>query len=117
MNKKEYSQRWRDKNPEHDKEYCKTEKGQERIKRARKKKRERFLEIKRQYVCEVCGERDPVVLEFHHIDPTIKEANVATASGWSLERLKKEIAKCCALCANCHRKLHFYGEEKWHTIY
>ena len=26
---------------------------------------------------------------------------------WGLEKLKREIAKCILLCANCHTKLHY----------
>jgi len=111
MNDRKYSQKWRDNHKEYDKKYRKTGKGLEGVKRQREKKRERYLEIKRQYSCEICGEKDPVCLEFHHVDPKTKEAAIAVAAGWGLERLKREIAKCRPLCANCHRKLHFYGEE------
>jgi hypothetical protein len=58
--------------------------------------------------CAVCGEGDPVCLEFHHRNPAEKQEDVARAvrAGWSLQRLESEVAKCVVLCANCHRKLH-----------
>lgn len=44
------------------------------------------------------------VMQFDHLDPNTKVANVATmvSQGASIERLKKEIAKCELVCANCH---------------
>jgi hypothetical protein len=58
--------------------------------------------------CNVCGENDVVLLDFHHIDPTTKDITIANAvrSQWTIERIKIEISKCIVLCANCHRKLH-----------
>jgi len=55
--------------------------------------------------CKVCGEKEPVVLDCHHL----RDKDQAIALGmraWSLKRLKTELRKCVILCANCHRKLH-----------
>jgi hypothetical protein len=53
-----------------------------------------------------CGEADPVVLEFHHTDPKIKEATVSgllrLLRPWPL--ILREIEKCEVLCANCHKR-------------
>ena len=70
--------------------------------------KERFNKIKQELSCEICGESCLCCLDFHHKDPTQKELNLAQAVniGWSIERIKKEIAKCTVLCANCHRKVH-----------
>ena len=94
------------------KEYRKTKKGKKALKQVALNRRERYLELKRQYSCEICGESDPACIDFHHRDPKTKERDISNAATqWCLERLKKELGKCSALCANCHRKLHFYKEE------
>lgn len=56
-----------------------------------------------------CGEDHPACLEFHHRDQSKKTMMVSTmvADGWSIERIKKEIALCDVLCSNCHRKYHY----------
>src|ERR1700722_18823321 len=58
--------------------------------------------------CELCPESESCCLDFHHKDPEQKDLAVAEAvrNGWSIKRLKTEIAKCAVLCANCHRKVH-----------
>jgi hypothetical protein len=64
-------------------------------------------EIKRDTGCVVCGEREPVCIDFHHIDPATKTAGVAKLlrDNRSLEMILEEIRKCIAVCANCHRKI------------
>ena len=65
-------------------------------------------EIKKKYGCSFCDEREPCVLDFHHVDPNTKEMSVsALASNKSKERLVNEINRCAVVCSNCHRKLHF----------
>jgi hypothetical protein len=56
-----------------------------------------------------CHEDHPATLDFHHKDPSTKEANVAhmITRGWSINRVKEELRKCRVLCSNCHRKLHW----------
>ena len=65
-------------------------------------------EIKQNSGCALCGEREVVCLQFHHVRRGNKNASVAETGklGWSLEMVKKEIKKCVVLCANCHLKLH-----------
>ena len=64
-----------------------------------------FLEDK---CCVVCGESDNIVLEFHHRDPSLKEQAITEMMTRSIESIAKEMLKCDVLCANCHRRLHYY---------
>lgn len=79
----------------------------DRNRRRRHKIREFLQNFKADVGCSRCPERDPACLDFHHNGD--KEECLANAAhqGWSIERIKAEIAKCFVLCANCHRKLHY----------
>jgi hypothetical protein len=61
--------------------------------------------------CISCGEADSACLDFHHRVPEDKVLPIAIAitRGWSKARLLAEINKCDVICANCHRKQHYYG--------
>ena len=56
--------------------------------------------------CLDCGEADPIVLDFDHIDPKEKTRSIAKfMSGHnSWESILLEIGKCEIRCANCHRR-------------
>lgn len=54
--------------------------------------------------CAICGEKDPIVLDFDHINQQEKCCSVSALIGKSETRLCTEIAKCQILCANCHRR-------------
>lgn len=54
--------------------------------------------------CVKCGETDPVVLEFDHVEPTEKLKAVSQLVCYSRKTLEEEIKKCQVLCANCHRR-------------
>jgi len=57
--------------------------------------------------CARCGyDKYLGALEFHHLDPTVKEFALGHKRGLSEEALRKEINKCILLCANCHREEH-----------
>lgn len=57
--------------------------------------------------CLKCKENRWWVIDFHHLDPNIKEFNISSKlNGLKLETLKNEINKCINLCANCHREFH-----------
>jgi hypothetical protein len=56
----------------------------------------------REHPCVLCGEADPVVLDFDHLRDKRREVTViAHLSGRA--NLVAEIEKCRVLCANCHR--------------
>jgi len=57
--------------------------------------------------CSCCEENSPICLDFHHMDHEDKEDLVSRLIYMnSVNRLEKEIKKCCLLCSNCHRKHH-----------
>lgn len=53
--------------------------------------------------CVDCGESDPIVLEFDHIETKLK-AVARLVHDNNLDLIKKEIKKCEVRCANCHRR-------------
>ena len=57
--------------------------------------------------CESCGyDKCPEALEFHHLDPSEKEANWNKIRLWSWKKCTQELDKCALLCSNCHREEH-----------
>ena len=62
--------------------------------------------IKQAVGCAKCPEREPVALDFHHLDPAEKDLNISSMTAYCTATLKAEIRKCVILCANCHRKVH-----------
>ena len=70
--------------------------------------RDQMRDLKESAGCATCDETDPVCLEFHHLDPSVKEIDPSDmiSSGWSWSRMLKEIDKCIVLCSNCHKKVH-----------
>jgi len=84
------------------------------INRRKNEIRNWFIDYKSKLKCSKCREDHPATLDFHHKNSKEKEFNVTFMSyfGYSIERIKKEIAKCIILCANCHRKLHYEENKK-----
>ncbi len=91
---------WYARNPEH-------AKGE--VKRRKLEMRAWFAEYRSSLSCIICNENHPGVLDFHHRDPSTKEASLANvvSSGWGKKRIIEEVEKCDVLCSNCHRKLHY----------
>lgn len=56
--------------------------------------------------CVRCDEKDPAVLDFHHVEPRSFYLTPATCAQKGVETVKAELAKCIVLCANCHRREH-----------
>lgn len=67
-----------------------------------------FREYTKDFSCLKCGESDNSCLDFHHLDPDVKEEPVShlLRSNRSTKVIIAEINKCIVLCANCHRKFH-----------
>lgn len=73
----------------------------------------KFNLVKNSLVCAICSENDPITIDLHHLDPSIKEAlvRIKAAHGQSWSNVVREFEKCVPLCSNCHRKVHAY--EEW----
>lgn len=71
-------------------------------------RKEKVSEIKAEIGCQKCGEKRTYCLDFHHKDPSIKEATIAriTSDNNHFDKIQEEIDKCIVLCANCHREFH-----------
>lgn len=55
--------------------------------------------------CVDCGESNPVVLEFDHIDIETKNDSISNMirKRVSIDKIAEEIVKCEVRCANCHK--------------
>jgi hypothetical protein len=76
-----------------------------RVRGHRERNRKLLVAYLLEHPCIDCGERDPVVLDFDHRDPSLKRCDVtrlAARKPW--QAVLNEIAKCDVRCANCHRK-------------
>ena len=73
----------------------------------RKKSRKWVWNYLKIHPCQICGEDDPVVLEFHHQEEfeKVKHISQMIAQGYSIKSIAYEISKCQVLCSNCHRKV------------
>jgi len=80
----------------------------ERTRRRRAERREWVAQQKSANGCVQCGESDPAVLDLHHRNSEEKDQKVSrlVIEEAPEERLREEMEKCDALCANCHRKEH-----------
>lgn len=81
--------------------------------RARKKNKETLI---REHGgrCVRCGyDKCMRALGFHHRDPSTKSFSLSDqARTYSIERLRKEAAKCDLLCMNCHMEVEDEAIER-----
>lgn len=58
--------------------------------------------------CVGCGEPDPVVLLFHHLDRSEKSMSISEMYGrrFTKAEILGEVEKCAVLCRNCHARFH-----------
>jgi hypothetical protein len=62
-----------------------------------------LLEFFDSHSCVDCGENDPIVLEFDHLDD--KRFGISKGlRDHSWQAVVEEMAKCDVVCANCHRR-------------
>lgn len=91
----EYRKKWRKENPE---KYC------AQATRRQNKQTEFLNSLKKP--CVICGEKEPVCIDFHHLNKEEKEFTIGKHRSRSKEWLLNEVSKCVCLCSNCHRKVH-----------
>ena len=71
----------------------------------RKRKKKTLVEYKGGK-CQCCGySRCIEALEFHHLNPNIKNFTISGKSK-SFNSLKSEVDKCILVCSNCHKEIH-----------
>lgn len=56
--------------------------------------------------CIICGEKEFVCIDWHHVDPSTKLFTIGANFNKARTSILKEISKCVCLCSNCHRKVH-----------
>ena len=81
-----------------------------------KKSKEQGREITqsvRKQPCTDCKKEYPYyVMDFDHINPVNKVDNVGSMINSGLPALRREIAKCEVVCANCHRERTFQRHQR-----
>lgn len=65
--------------------------------------RDFIFEIKCRSECVDCGNDDPHVLDFDHLNDKVKAISRLVSDQSSIEVLEQELLKCEVVCANCHR--------------
>ena len=98
---REYQKKWRLQNID-----IQRQRVRENNKRLKMRNMEYVCNILSKSGCVICGESDPVVLDFDHITGFIKEDTISNLikRNASIENIQLEIDKCQILCANCHRR-------------
>lgn len=57
--------------------------------------------------CAHCGyDKYQVALDFHHLDPSLKDPSFNSMRSWCWDRVEAELQDCILLCKNCHAALH-----------
>lgn len=78
----------------------------ERNKKVFKIKNDNYIELKKTLSCVKCSENRYYLLDFHHLDPNLKDFTIGSRVNGGIKRLQDEINKCIVLCSNCHREFH-----------
>ena len=85
------------------------------VRECQKRKRDLIRRYKASIGC-ACGEKDPLALDLHHLDPESKHWMLRTymteeGKRWrptwgnmSFADIVSEIRQCVVICSNCHRK-------------
>jgi hypothetical protein len=74
-------------------------------------KHAKWRAFKAEFACTKCGFSHPAAIDFHHTDPSTKKDCVFNLiDDGRYASAYKEVEKCVALCANCHR-IHHHDER------
>ncbi len=77
-------------------------------------RRRDWLDEQKSESCLDCGVAfPPCVMDFDHREGEEKLFNIGASGGIALAVVKKEIAKCDLVCANCHRIRTYGPVAKW----
>ena len=67
-----------------------------------------WIEFKATQECFICGFDHPATIDFHHVIRKDKLVVSTLVKNGSYSKAMEEVmTKCIALCANCHRVLHW----------
>lgn len=70
-------------------------------------RRSNYISSKVVLQCCRCEEDYSSCMEFHHLDPSVKDFEISSkVHNCTREALRLELSKCIVVCANCHRKIH-----------
>ena len=89
----------------------------QKVKSATKKVKDSFKQqwknFKATLSCLECGIYHPAILDFHHIDPEMKNESVhKLINKGSYKKALVEVEQCVVLCSNCHRVYHYNERQK-----
>lgn len=78
----------------------------------RRKLRKQWHDFKKTLRCSICKESHPATLDFHHTvrDPSNRKVFKLVHDGMIGQAIKEIREKCVVLCANCHRKGHYFEQ-------
>lgn len=104
----------RQKNKEYNKKYYEANKTKIKKNNAQAKRvnRAEWRKFKSTFKCIHCGFAHPAAIDFHHVDRTNYRSVTDLVKNGNFSAAKREVQKCVALCANCHRIHHH--EERLH---
>ncbi len=77
--------------------------------------KEKVLQLKTEAgaKCLVCGYNKCIdALEFHHLDPSVKEFHLGEGRSYSIDKIREELKKCILVCRNCHTEIHYKMKQK-----
>ena len=99
---------WRDKNKGTRRSECKICHSSY-MKNKYQEKKNIINQLKQKQSCAKCGDNRFYVLDYHHLDPNVKDMNISRmlSNRSNIKDVEQEIDKCIVLCANCHREFHY----------